>query len=400
MGGPGVALLFAGTLLAAAGYGSTFLLADHFRALGGSEVDVGRTLAGAVAGTLIGVPAVGWSGARFGGARLACLGSLLLALGYFLLASLASLSWLTVAAGLLIGLGWGTFYLAAPMAVSERVTNDNRGFWFTRFGAFQMAGIGGGPMVALLLASQFQVAPATIFRFVAVGCCIAAACLLAFESLLPRPRPNGNQGNTQGATTTAQNPNWILSLGTIARTRAVYPIVMVGLGACVFTGMMTFQSSLVRGTGLNPGLYFTVYAVVVVVARFVLAATIARADGDKASTVLLILMSTGVLAMFAIDVGLPVQIASAVLLALGYGLVYTVIQTQAVNDAPEQHRNGALTWFVISYFIGIFGFPVIGGWLIVAAGTTAFMALVLACATLELLVAEIRRRDTRRPASK
>ncbi len=396
MGGPGIALLFAGTLLAAAGYGSTFLLADHFRTLGGSEVDVGRTLAGAVAGTLIGVPAVGWTGARFGGARLACTGSLLLALGYFLLAGLASLSWLTVAAGLLIGLGWGTFYLAAPMAVSERVTNDNRGFWFTRFGAFQMAGIGGGPMVALLLASQFQVQPATIFRFVAIGCCIAAACLLAFESLLPRPRPRGDRPGG----TTQENPNWILSVGAIARARALYPIVMVGLGACVFAGMMTFQSSLVRGTGLNPGLYFTVYAIVVVVARFVLAATIARADGDKASTVLLLLMSAGVLAMFAIDVGLPVQIASAVLLALGYGLVYTVIQTQAVNDAPEPHRNAALTWFVISYFIGIFGFPVIGGWIIVAAGTTTFLALVLACATLELLVAEIRRRDARRHRSK
>lgn len=389
MRGPGIALLFVGALLTAAGYGATFLLTEHFRALGGSEIEVGQVLGGAVVGTLIGVPVVGWLGERFGGARLACQGSLLLALGYFMLASLTSLSWPIVVAGVLIGLGWGTFYLAAPMAVSERVTDADRGFWFTRFGAFQMAGIGGGPMLALLLADRFQVPAASIFRFVAMGCCLAAACLWTFESVLSRHGPTAGQarGGTQ------QSANWILSLGPIARTRARYPILMVGLGACVFAGMMTFQSSLVRESGLNAGVYFTTYAIVVVVARIVLAATIMRADGDMVSIILLVLMSAGVLAMFAIDLGPVVQIASALLLALGYGLVYTVIQTQAVNDAPERYRNGALTWFVISYFLGIFGFPAIGGWVLVGAGQTAFLVLVLGCATLELLIAVIRRRD-------
>ena len=393
--GPGIVLLFAGTLLTAAGYGSTFLLTDHFRALGGSEIEVGHVLGGAVVGTLIGVPAVGWLGARFGGARLAGVGSLLLALGYFMLASLTSLSPLIAVAGLLIGLGWGTFYLAAPIAVSERVTDEDRGFWFTRFGAFQMAGIGGGPMLALLLADTLQVSPSSIFRFVASGCCIAAACLWTFDRVLPRPYAAGNRGQAEAT----QSANWIRSLGAIGRTRARYPIVMVGLGACVFTGIMTFQSSLVRDSGLNAGVYFTTYAIVVVAARFFLAATMARADGDKTSIVLLILMTAGVLAMFAIGLGLAIQLASAILLALGYGLVYTIIQTQAVNDAPERHRNGALTWFVISYFLGIFGFPAIGGWILASAGKTTFLVVVLACATLELLIAEIRRRDTKGSAS-
>ena len=63
---------------------------------------------------------------------------------------------------------------------------------------------------------------------------------------------------------------------------------------------------------------------------------------------------------------MAVQIASAILLGLGYGLVYTFIQT------PGRQRRAApniamrrCTWFVIAYFIGIFGFPVLGGWLIV-----------------------------------
>ncbi|MDW3428538.1 MFS transporter, partial [Escherichia coli] len=42
-----------------------------------------------------------------------------------------------------------------------------------------------------------------------------------------------------------------------------------------------------------------------------------------------------------------------------------------------------LTWFVLSYFIGIFGFPVIGGWLLVDLGRNAFLGALLAAALSE-----------------
>ena len=76
------ALLFIGTMLTALGYGATFLLTEHFRALGGSEVSTGLTLAGAMAGTFMGVPLVGWFAERLGAARMAALGAFLLGLGY------------------------------------------------------------------------------------------------------------------------------------------------------------------------------------------------------------------------------------------------------------------------------------------------------------------------------
>jgi len=52
--------LFTGTMLAAAGYGATFLFSAYYRAHGGSDVDTGLTLAAAMAGTFTGVPLVGW----------------------------------------------------------------------------------------------------------------------------------------------------------------------------------------------------------------------------------------------------------------------------------------------------------------------------------------------------
>ena len=165
---------------------------------------------------------------------------------------------------------------------------------------------------------------------------------------------------------------------------------MVGLGACVFSALMTFQTSLVRGTSLTASTYFAVYAITVVIARFTLAPILGRADGDRAALTLLVLMTLGALLAFGLHYGIIVQVASAILLGLGYGLVYSVIQTQVVNDAPAEHKNAALTWFVIAYFLGIFGFPVFGGWMIVKFGTTVFLGVVVIFAFIETMLARIR----------
>ena len=375
-------LLFIATLLTSVGYGATFLLTMHFRALGGSEIDTGTTLSGAMVGTLVGVPLVGWFANRVGATRMAALGAALVAAGYLSLAWIPAVAPTIAVAGFFIGLGWGTFYLAGPMSLSVRVTDSDRGFWFTRYGAFQMGGIGFSPIVATALIDHLGLTTAQAFEVVAASTAVAALMLVAFETIAPYDRQ---------AVAGASRGNWVAALPSIARTRALYPIIMVGLGACVFSGMLTFQTSLVEGTGLKAGTYFAVNAITVVVARFTLAPLLNRTDGDKASIVLLILMCLSVAAAFWLGLGIAVQVASAILLGLGYGLVYSLIQTQAVNDAPAEHRNAALTWFVIAYFVGIFGFPTLGAWLIVHAGLPWFVVAILAFGLAELVLALIRQ---------
>ncbi|EDT42633.1 major facilitator superfamily MFS_1 [Burkholderia ambifaria MEX-5] len=38
-----------------------------------------------------------------------------------------------------------------------------------------------------------------------------------------------------------------------------------------------------------------------------------------------------------------------------------------------------LTWFVASYFIGTFGFPSVGGWVMVHAGKGALLTRIASC---------------------
>ncbi len=374
-------LLFTATLLTALGYGATFLMTEHFRTLGGSEIETGKTLIGAMLGTLIGVPLVGWFAGRLGAARMASLGALLVASGYAIIALQTTISPLLPLAGLFIGLGWGAFYLAAPLALSGRVTDQDRGFWFLRFGVFQMGGIGLSPIASTALIHHLGLSTGEAFSVIAGACAVASAMLLAFEVISPAPRA------TQG---TAESTAWVRALPALARSRALFPILMVGLGASVFTGLMTFQTSLIRGTTLDAGTYFGAYAITVVGSRFFLAPTLAKADSDRMAVLLLVLMSLGVGLAFAFSVGVLVQLASAIVLGLGYGLVYSIIQTQAVNDAPPSLRSAALTWFVIAYFVGIFGFPMLGSWLIVHIGTRWFLAVALLFALAELALALVR----------
>jgi MFS family permease len=177
---------------------------------------------------------------------------------------------------------------------------------------------------------------------------------------------------------------WVRPIGAIARGPAIRPILMVGFGACVFSGLLTFQSSLVEGTSAKASTYFAVYALTVVTARLFFARVLASLPQKQLAAWLLVAMTLGVVAMFGVGMHPAFQILAAFLTGIGYGLVYTVIQTWAVNDTEPQYRHAALTWFVLSYFVGVFGFPMLGGWMLVHFGRSAFLAAVLAAALIEL----------------
>lgn len=103
-----------GPMFTAGGYGGTFLISAWFHAQGGSDIDTGKALSLALVGTLLGVPLVGWCAGKIDAARLAAVASLVLAGGYALLANLHGIDpdYLPRLATLLMGLGWGMFYLA------------------------------------------------------------------------------------------------------------------------------------------------------------------------------------------------------------------------------------------------------------------------------------------------
>ncbi|WP_321920984.1 MFS transporter [Burkholderia sp. BCC1998] len=375
------ALLFlVGTLLTAGGYGATFLLSMRFRAIGGSDLDTGAALAAATVGTFAGLSFVGWFSQQIGTARIAALSSLCIGAGIVGFALVGRAAYADLPSGFLVGFGWGAFHLAAPMSLAERTSGAERGTWFFRSATFQMTGIGASPAFAAYAMRMLHWSIDDTLYAVGGLCALASLMLEAFGRLSPRPSAPIAGGR------------WVRELRTISRTRAAAPIAMIALGTCVFSGLMTFQMSLMQGTQARPGTFFSVYTMTVVSARWLLGRWVRMARPETATKGLLMLMLLGALAMFGAAAHASLQSVAAVLLGAGYGLMYPVIQAQAVNDCPDAQRHGVLTWFVASYFIGAFGFPSIGGWVMVHAGKGALLMLIASCGLAALSLAILRDR--------
>ncbi|ABG13464.1 hypothetical protein YPA_1497 [Yersinia pestis Antiqua] len=241
-------LLF-GTLFSAGGYGATFLISAWFHSQGGNDIDAGATLGMALFGTLIGVPLVGWFAGKLDASRLAALAALIQSCGYFLLGSLSGGSgYLPHVAALLIGLGWGMFYIGGPMALSERLTDTERGPGFTRFSAFQMTGICGSPILLTIAVVQGGIPIQAAFLLVGVMGVFASILLMIFGTREPLIRHENSL-----------RP-WVKKITVLAKSGVIRPIVMVCLGGAVFSGMMSFQDSLTDGSLAIASTFFAVHA--------------------------------------------------------------------------------------------------------------------------------------------
>ncbi len=74
-----------------------------------------------------------------------------------------------------------------------------------------------------------------------------------------------------------------------------------------------------------------------------------------------------------------------------------MIQAQAVAASPQFRPTLVLTVFSVSYFLGIFGFPFVAGYLIVRSSYGALLAVLLGLAAAETGVALARAARGRRP---
>ena len=375
------ALLFlVGTLLTAGGYGATFLLSMRFRALGGSDLDTGAALAAATVGTFSGLAVVGWFSRQIGAARIAALSSLCIGAGIVGFALVGRAPSADLPSGFLVGFGWGAFHLAAPMSLAERTRGAARNRWFFRSATFQMTGIGAAPAFAAYAMRLLHWSIADTLYVVGALCVLASLMLEAFGRLCPRP-PAATAGG-----------RWVRDLRAISRTRAALPIAMIALGTCVFSGLMTFQMSFVQGTQARASTFFSLYTMTVVAARWLLGRWVRMARPETATKGLLVMMLLGALAMFGASVHASFQSVAAILLGAGYGLAYPVIQAQALDDCADTQQHGVLTWFVASYFIGTFGFPSVGGWVMVHAGKAALLMLIASCGLAALSLAILHDR--------
>jgi MFS family permease len=113
-----------------------------------------------------------------------------------------------------------------------------------------------------------------------------------------------------------------------------------------------------------------------------IAGVVVKRDPLRASCLLSgVMMGSIVLFGLVVDSGFS-YVLVAMMLGVGYGLTYSVINGLAANEAPSGTTSQALLLFSLSYFIGVFGFPWLAGRIIVEHGMMTLLLTVFAIALL------------------
>ena len=51
-----------------------------------------------------------------------------------------------------------------------------------------------------------------------------------------------------------------------------------------------------------------------------------------------------------------------------------------------------MTWFILSYFVGVFGFPYLGGWIVEEFGSKALITVIVFAGLVELVLGAFHNR--------
>ncbi|MBE1284397.1 MAG: MFS transporter [Rhodobacteraceae bacterium] len=368
--------LLLATFLQAGAYGLTFLLPRLFAGFGADEKTVGAMLLIATLATLIAVYLSGHLSDRLGRVQTlsgACL-SIAAALALFAMADGVGVA--LVAASLCLGAGWGLTYALIPVVVTTIVEPEDRVRFFALHSVVVMAGFGLSPVMASVMEDAgYQIRDAFLLT---AGLCIIAA--LIFLALIPRLSSFGAGSSTKSQLS-------LQAIGQILRSPARLPVVMVCIGASVFAGMSNFQTVMADERGLDYAGYFLTYTLTVVLFRLVLA----RFKGGRVPYLTIAALQyvmCGSLLLFLVSGDSPaLYLLVAVLFGIGYGVSYPILAAMGANDAAPELLPQTLQFFALTYFIGIFGFPLIAGWVIVELGSSALLTLCAILAGVEATLA-------------
>ena len=368
---PHFGLLCLASYLLSLSYGSTFLLSLLVTSRGGNEQDAGSIIAIAMLSTVCAVLGSGHLADWLGTARAIAQSALCLigaCLGFALMPGVDFTLWLC---GLLLGLGWGAFYTLGPILVAALVEPARRTHCFALLSGSMMSGIGSGPLAGKLAALLHL--PLEMAFFTAA---LAAGAGLLIFAWLARQHP------AQAASARISRHAGL----QVLRSPARWPILMVGLGGAVFGGLGSFQTTYAASRGLDYSLFFVGFMLAAIGCRLLIAGWVVKRDAYRTSCLLTGLMVLAVVALGWWVQGSVSYLLAAALLGVGYGLNYSVINGLAANEAPTGYTPQALLLFSLGYFIGVFGFPLLAGTLIVQGGPHALLLSVLCVALLNWLV--------------
>ena len=360
-----------GSFLLSVSYGTTFLLAKVLSAHGGSESDAGTIISAAMVSTFAAVIFSGHLTDLFGAPKSIAAAAVLLAAACLGFSSVQTFGVATLIFGLLLGLGWGVFYTLGPIIVAMIIEPVRRVKYFALLSGSMMTGIGAGPLLGRV-SEALGYPVETAFMAASLASLLGGLAFIAIGPMIKR------QSTRIGPVSVCKiTPRAAVS---VLRSRAVFAIVMVGLGGAIFGGLSSFQTSYATLNHLDYSLFFLGFMSAAISCRLLIAGFIVKRDPYWMACVLSALIVLSVLMFMFSVTSSATYVLAAVTLGVGYGLTYSVINGLAANEAPTGYTSQSLVLFSLAYFVGVFGFPWLAGHIIVSYGIPTLLSIILAIA--------------------
>ncbi len=347
-------------------YGVTFLIPLLVEQNGGDEAVAGLVISSATISTVLFVVFCGHLTDYLGANLAVVLSSVLLAIASFGFAFSGGSITLMMLFGFVLGIGWGVFYTLGPIILSSIIEPSKRVQYFALLSGCMMTGIGTGPLLGRLT-SVLDISLEQAFIGAGIASLLGAALFIYIRHVLERSFSFEASSSRISVTSVIE----------VVKSQSKYAIVMVGLGACIFSGLSSFQSSYAQSLGHDYSLFFIGFVVAVISCRLFVSGYIVKRDPLISLIILTGLVSISLLMFLFLAEDVYWYVLASVVLGIGYGLTYSVINGLAANEAPTRFISQSLLLFSLSYFVGVFGFPLIAGQLIVSAGMQTMLYVLL-----------------------
>jgi MFS family permease len=290
-------------------------------------------------------------------------GALAMAVGSALYLLASSVPYLVIAR-LAVGAGEGAVYTAGATWAVDLAPDDRRGLALGMFGLAVWGGLSLGPVAGELLRSGLGYDAVWILT----AALPLAGALIAMR--LPEPAFAGSAGM-------ARKPSPIALVPRAARRPGI-ALALANVGYAALAGFVVLHLH-ARGIGGGASV-FTAFAVAVFTSRVALSRVPDRAGARATATAASLFEAVG-LVIIALAHSLAVALAGAVVVGVGFSMLFPALALMVVGEVEDDRRGSAMGAFTAFFDIGVgLGAPLAG----VVASVAGYPAVFILAAVAAL----------------
>lgn len=300
-------------------------------AMGVSERALGFIIGCFAFASMLVKPWAGWASDRFGRRPLLVAGA-----AVFLLSSIAY-GWSDGALALAVvrlvhGAGMGLFPTASSAVVADLAPADRRGEYIGHFGAAANIAMAFGPLAGMLVVDR-----AGFTALFAVSA-VSAFTAVGFAATIPE--------------TLRDRRTAPLGVAAVLSRAALFPSLVVFCLMVTYGAQVAFLPVYAHANGINPGLFFLVFALVVAAVRGQ-AGRISDRRGRAPVTAVGLLLSAVALVTLAEMPSLTGMVVAGALYGIGFGAAQPALMAWCVDGVAPVDRGRALGTYFTALELGI-----------------------------------------------